>query len=52
MSKVKGCAEITNERGFGQLFRRLDDYTGWPAIPTAMKFHILTCTRPGEARGA
>jgi len=50
--KVKGRAAIINEREFGQLLRRLDSYTGWPVIPQAMKFQILTCTRPGEARGA
>ena len=50
--KVKGRAAITNEREFGILLRRLDEYTGWPVIPAAMKFQILTCTRPGETRGA
>lgn len=50
--KVKGRAAITNETEFGQLLRQLDEYTGWPVIPAAMKFQILTCARPGEARGA
>lgn len=50
--KVKGRAAITDEAEFGRLLRRLDEYTGWPVIPAAMKFQILTCTRPGEARGA
>jgi len=50
--KVKGRAAITEEKEFGQLLRRLDDYSGWPVIPAAMKFQILTCTRPGETRGA
>jgi len=50
--KVKCRAAITDEKEFGQLLRRLDDYTGWPVIPAAMKFQILTCTRPGETRGA
>lgn len=50
--KVKGRAAIVDEKEFGQLLRRLDSYTGWPVIPQAMKFQILTCTRPGEARGA
>lgn len=50
--KVKGRAAITDEKEFGQLLNRLDSYTGWPVIPAAMKFQILTCTRPGEARGA
>ncbi|MEM1428147.1 MAG: integrase arm-type DNA-binding domain-containing protein [Pseudomonadota bacterium] len=50
--KVTGRAAITDEKEFGQLLRRLDEYTGWPVIPAAMKFQILTCTRPGETRGA
>ena len=50
--KVKGRAAITDELEFGQLLRRLDEYTGWPVIKAAMKFQILTCTRPGETRGA
>lgn len=50
--KVKGHAAITDEKEFGLLLRRLDDYDGWPVIPAAMKFQILTCTRHGEARGA
>ncbi len=50
--KVKGRAAITDEKEFGKLLRRLDEYTGWPVIPAAMKFQVLTCTRPGEARGA
>ncbi len=50
--KVTGRAAITDEKEFGELLRRLDEYTGWPVIPAAMKFQILTCTRPGEVRGA
>ena len=50
--KVKGRAAITDEQEFGQLLRQLDEYTGWPVVVQAMKFQILTCTRPGEARGA
>ncbi|MCF6306253.1 MAG: tyrosine-type recombinase/integrase [Rhodobacteraceae bacterium] len=50
--KVKGRAAIIDEKEFGQLLRRIDEYKGWPVIPAAMKFQILTCTRPGEARGA
>jgi len=49
---VKGRAAITDEKEFGGLLKRLDEYTGWPVIPAAMKFQILTCTRPGETRGA
>ena len=45
--KVKGLAAIIDEQEFGQLLDRLDEYTGWPVIPAAMKFQILTCTRPG-----
>lgn len=50
--KVVGRAAITDEKEFGELLRRLDAHTGWPVIPAAMKFQILTCTRPGEVRGA
>ena len=50
--KVRGRAAITNDKEFGELLRRLDEYTGWPVIQAAMKFQILTCTRPGETRGA
>ncbi|MCB0827132.1 MAG: site-specific integrase, partial [Armatimonadetes bacterium] len=50
--KVTARAAIVDEAEFGELLRRLDGYTGWPTIPAAMKFQILTCTRPGEARGA
>ena len=50
--KVTGRAAITDEKEFGRLLRSLDEYSGWPAIPAAMKFQILTCTRPGEVRGA
>ncbi|MEX0344615.1 MAG: tyrosine-type recombinase/integrase [Rhizobiaceae bacterium] len=50
--KVTGRAAITDEKEFGELLRRLDEYSGWPVIPAAMKFQFLTCTRPGEVRGA
>lgn len=50
--KAKGRAAIIDEKEFGLLLRRLDTYSGWHVIPLAMKFQILTCTRPGEARGA
>lgn len=49
---VKARPAITDEKEFGALLRRLDEYTGWPVITAAMKFQILTCTRPGEVRGA
>lgn len=50
--KVTGRAAIIDEKEFGGLLKRLDEYTGWPVIPAAMKFQILTCTRPSETRGA
>ncbi|HRY07193.1 MAG TPA: site-specific integrase [Hyphomicrobiaceae bacterium] len=50
--KVKSRAAIMDEQEFAQLLHRLDEYTGWPVITAAMKFQILTCTRPGETRGA
>jgi len=49
--KVQGRAAITDEKHFGALLRSLDEFTGWPAIASAMKFQILTMTRPGETRG-
>ena len=50
--KVKGRSAITDEPKFGQLLRDLDAFTGAPVIRDAMLFQILTCTRPGETRGA
>ena len=50
--KVTGRAAITDEKEFGGLLRRLDEFTGAPVIRDAMLFQILTCTRPGETRGA
>jgi len=35
---VKGRAAITDEKEFGGLLKRLDEYTGRPVIPAAMKF--------------
>jgi len=50
--KVTGRAAITDENQFGALLRSFEDFTGWPMIIEAMKFQILTMTRPGETRGA
>lgn len=50
--KVIGRAAITDEKQFGALLRSFDEFTGWPVIVAAMKFQILTLTRPGETRGA
>ncbi len=50
--KVKGRAAIVDEAKFGQLLRDMEAYTGWRIIIDAMKFQILTMTRPGEVRGA
>lgn len=50
--KVVGRAAITNEKQFGDLLRAFDGYTGWPVIIDALKFQILTLSRPGETRGA
>ena len=46
--KVIGRAAITDEKQFGALLRSFDEFTGWPVIVAAMKFQILTLTRPGE----
>lgn len=45
-------AAITDEATFGALLRDMDAFTGWRVIIDAMKFQILTMTRPGEVRGA
>jgi integrase len=50
--KVVGRSAITDETKFGQLLRDFDEFTGWQVITAAMKFQILTMTRPGETRGA
>lgn len=50
--KVVGRAAITDEKHFGAMLRSFEEYTGWPVIISAMKFQILTMTRPSETRGA
>lgn len=45
-------AAITDEAAFGALLRDVEAFTGWRIIVDAMKFQILTMTRPGEVRGA
>ena len=50
--KVVSRAAITDEGQFGALLRDMEDFTGWRVIIDAMKFQILTMTRPGEVRGA
>ncbi|MDG1371154.1 MAG: tyrosine-type recombinase/integrase [Paracoccaceae bacterium] len=45
-------AAITDEAAFGALLRDMEAFTGWQVIVDAMKFQILTMTRPGEVRGA
>lgn len=50
--KVKSRAAITDEKKFGALLRDLEEFTGWRIIIDALKFQILTMTRPGEVRGA
>lgn len=45
-------AAITDEKTFGALLRDMEVFTGWRVIIDAMKFQILTMTRPGEVRGA
>lgn len=44
-------AAITDEAAFGALLRDMEAFTGWRVIVDAMKFQILTMTRPGEVRG-
>ena len=50
--KVKSRAAITDEKKFGALLRDLEEFTGWRIVIDALKFQILTMTRPGEVRGA
>ncbi len=50
--KSIGRAAITDEKQFGMLLRDLEEYTGWRILIDALKFQILTMTRPGEVRGA
>jgi len=50
--RVVSRAAITDEVRFGELLRDMEAYTGWRITIEAMKFQILTMTRPGEVRGA
>lgn len=50
--KVVARAAITDEKSFGALLRALEEFTGHRITVEAMKFQILTMTRPGEVRGA
>ncbi len=50
--KVVNRSAITDETAFGALLRDLENFTGYYVTPLAMKFQILTMTRPGEVRGA
>ncbi len=50
--RVVGRAAITDEKKFGALLRDMEAYTGWRIVIDALKFQILTMTRPGEVRGA
>ena len=49
---VQHRAAITDEAKLGGLLRSVDEFDGWPTIKAAMLFTALTCTRPGEVRGA
>lgn len=50
--KAVSRAAITDETSFGALLRAMEDFTGHRITIEAMKFQILTMTRPGEVRGA
>lgn len=50
--KVTKRPAITDEAAFGAMLRDLEDFSGYYVTPLAMKFQILTMTRPGEVRGA
>ncbi|KYK46065.1 integrase [Bradyrhizobium liaoningense] len=49
--KVKHRAAITDEKELGAFLIALDQYEGWPILQAALKFLILTMTRPGDVRG-
>jgi hypothetical protein len=46
----KHMAAITDPVKFGQLLRDIDDYTGTPAVTSALKLLPLVFCRPGELR--
>ncbi|MEM7597879.1 MAG: integrase arm-type DNA-binding domain-containing protein [Pseudomonadota bacterium] len=50
--KTKHRAAITDEKKFGQLLRDMDAFEGYHVTIEAMKFQILTMSRPIEVRGA
>jgi integrase len=50
--QVQHRAAITDERRLGGLMRSIDEFDGWPTLRAAILFTALTCTRPGEVRGA
>ena len=49
--EVKHRATIS-DRDLPEFLSRLDDYSGDPTTVNALRFLILTATRPGEVRGA
>jgi len=50
--KRKHHPAITDEAEFGKFLQALAEFNGWPTLKAALKFQILTMTRPGETRGA
>ncbi|MEL6171957.1 MAG: integrase arm-type DNA-binding domain-containing protein, partial [Pseudomonadota bacterium] len=50
--KTKHRAAITDEKKFGQRLRDMDAFKGYHVTIEAMKFQILTMSRPIEVRGA
>ncbi|MHC2885626.1 tyrosine-type recombinase/integrase [Bradyrhizobium barranii] len=48
---MKHRAAITDEKELGAFLIGLDQYEGWPIVQAALKFLILTMTRPGDVRG-
>ena len=49
--RVVSRAAITDEKKFGAFLRDFEEFTGWRITVEALKFQILTMTRPGEVRG-
>lgn len=50
--KVVNRAAIIDEKRFGMLLRDMEEFSGYRVTIDAMKFQILTMSRPGEVRGA
>lgn len=48
--QVQHRPAITDEQKLGALWRAIDEFDGWPTIKAALRFLMLTMSRPGEVR--